>query len=324
MATIESAGPRVLETRFVASVAERDVDLVLLEELSVNPEFGEFLSSRVLEKPVFQALVGAWHSVAKADHGDGETDLLFVFQSEEGQRVALLIENKINAVAQPRQPERYRERGTKGVADGYWDAFQTVMVAPRRYLEGPGGLAARYDAALAYEEILSFFLSRRARDSRLAYKAKVILEAIEQNRRGYQPVISEAMTKFLAEYCTLADRRHPQLRVEDAKPRPAGSTWIQFRVPELPKGTTLYHQLTAGRVKLIWSGKAADEDRWRQEWAARVPPDVELETAGKSMAMSIAVPVIDPLGVSFAEQQKLVEDALRAAETLAQLVRSQP
>ena len=88
----------MLDIPFIASVAERDIDLVVLEELSVSDEFRDWFSSRVYGAPVYQAEIGAWHSVVSG--ALGESDVLFVFTSQLGQRIALLIENKISAPPQ--------------------------------------------------------------------------------------------------------------------------------------------------------------------------------------------------------------------------------
>jgi hypothetical protein len=46
--------------------------------------------------------------------------------------VALLIENKISAGAQPNQAARYRDRGNEGLGK-IWDDFKTILIAPAAY-----------------------------------------------------------------------------------------------------------------------------------------------------------------------------------------------
>jgi hypothetical protein len=99
----------ILNMNFIASVAERDIDLLVVEELRVNPEFATWLVARTWGPGLFEESVGAWHSVT---HGSsGESDIVFVFTTKAGARNAILVENKISAVAQPEQAERYRVRG---------------------------------------------------------------------------------------------------------------------------------------------------------------------------------------------------------------------
>jgi hypothetical protein len=61
----------------------------------------------------------------------GEADLVIVYTEQSGKRIAILIENKIQAVFQPRQAERYRQRGEAGNG---WDSFWTCLVAPESYV----------------------------------------------------------------------------------------------------------------------------------------------------------------------------------------------
>ena len=77
----------MLELKFVASMAERDVDFLLMEELSVSVEFRQWLSSRVFGEPVYQKEIGAWHSVSDAILC--ESDIVFLFEALDGPRTAM-------------------------------------------------------------------------------------------------------------------------------------------------------------------------------------------------------------------------------------------
>ena len=59
-----------LNTKFVASVAEWDVDLVVLEELTVSDEFAEFFTSRAFEKAIWRSTLDAVHSHSMSDLGE--------------------------------------------------------------------------------------------------------------------------------------------------------------------------------------------------------------------------------------------------------------
>ena len=47
-----------IETRYLASIAERDIDLLLVEELAVDPEFGDWFTSRIFGQAVLKELLG--------------------------------------------------------------------------------------------------------------------------------------------------------------------------------------------------------------------------------------------------------------------------
>jgi len=116
----------------VDSVCERDIDLLFLVELFGSPRFRQRLINYAAGWSE-RAFVGAWRGFL-GPSGD-ETDILLVVDSETLGQAALMIENKIDAIFQDRQAERYRERGEDGVASGLWDTFRTVLFAPRLYLE---------------------------------------------------------------------------------------------------------------------------------------------------------------------------------------------
>ena len=307
----------MLELKFVASIAERDIDLLIMEELSVSNEFREWFSSRVFGEPIYQSKIGAWHSVS--DSQLGESDLVFLFEAVDGPRTAILIENKIDAPPQPQQGERYRLRGEKGLKEGYWEKFKTCVIAPNRYLTSSKH-SENYDVEVSYEEILAYFQSRRSRGERFSYKARILLEGIEQNRRGYQPEYNKEITKFVADYFAFASNKYSHLGMQKAKPRPAGSTWVMFYPKSLPKNIYLVHQLTAGVVKVFFNGQAEFFDELREKYDSKLPENASIEIAGKSVAIVIDVPKVDPLSVSFSEQIEEVTDALNKLSVLEKLV----
>jgi hypothetical protein len=92
----------------VQSITERDIDLLLLEELNVSPDFSSWFYSKVMSGNPSPILKGAWHSVS--DPELGESDLIAIYDNGH----AILIENKIDAVEQLKQAERYRLRGERG------------------------------------------------------------------------------------------------------------------------------------------------------------------------------------------------------------------
>ena len=70
------------DASFIAFVIERDIDLLLLEELKVSPTFARWFAAQVAGVDTFGSTSGAWHSVVDAEHG--ESDLIFVFRTPDG------------------------------------------------------------------------------------------------------------------------------------------------------------------------------------------------------------------------------------------------
>jgi len=79
---------------------ERDIDLMLLEEIHCEPTFLAWIAEQAGISN--GSLVQARHSVYR---GNGETDVLVFVDTPKG-RTALMVEDKIGAEMQPRQAER--------------------------------------------------------------------------------------------------------------------------------------------------------------------------------------------------------------------------
>lgn len=117
----------IAETDFgslLASVGERDIDLLLMEEFHVNDEFVSWFCKKLGLGKVFSA--GAWHSVSDTDH---ETDLLLRVLVG-GRRVEVLIKNNVSAPEQDRQAQRYHIRGVRQREPVSWTIISLYLCAP--------------------------------------------------------------------------------------------------------------------------------------------------------------------------------------------------
>ncbi|MBR1777706.1 MAG: hypothetical protein IJ752_03865 [Alphaproteobacteria bacterium] len=178
-----------------ALLAERDMDLLVLEEMLSSGPFQKWLVSKLYNGTrQLRQIVGAWHTPSLDPLGS--VDILFVFEEmTAGRKCAILIENKIDQPKQNLQAQRYFEFGEKGIEDGYWDEYLTCLFSPQAYFSSlePSEYFSSY---LSYEEIEVWF-SRAAAEThsatvqRSAYKKTLIRQAIEQGtgmmRRQQQP-----------------------------------------------------------------------------------------------------------------------------------------
>ena len=165
-------------------LAERDMDLLVLEEMLSSDPFKKWLVSKLYNGTrQFRRMIGAWHTPSLEPLGS--VDILFVFEEMTARhKCAILIENKIDQPKQNLQAQRYFEFGEKGVEDGYWDEYLTCLFSPQAYFSSlePSEYFSSY---LSYEEIETWF-SRAAAEShsatpeRSAYKKTLIRQAIEQ------------------------------------------------------------------------------------------------------------------------------------------------
>ena len=165
-------------------LAERDMDLLVLEEMLSSNPFRKWLVGKLYNGArQLHRLIGAWHTPSLEPLGS--IDILFIFEEMSAhRRCAVLIENKIDQPKQNLQAQRYFEFGEKGVQDGYWDEYLTCLFSPQAYFSSlePSEYFSSY---LSYEEIEQWF-SRAAAEShsatieRSAYKKTLIRRAIEQ------------------------------------------------------------------------------------------------------------------------------------------------
>lgn len=304
------------DVQFIECVAERDIDLLLLEELHVSAAFRSWLVGQAFgQDACCTRFLGAWHSVSHPTLG--ESDLLLLFADTQGNKTALLVENKIDAPPQLEQAARYRLRGKVGLEHGSWTKFRTCMIAPQAYLGGTGDAVA-YDIRLSYELIRDWFQQDAANDERSAYKARIVQEAIEQNRRGYRPTPHAAVTQFWSDYWHLACAEFPQLQMKQPGKIPAESDWPQFRNPELGPGRRIVHKLADGLVDLEIGSAGGIVEQIAARNGEVLKGELEVVRTGKSASVRLRVPKVDRFG-DLSSQLAAVRAGLSAASRLLAL-----
>jgi hypothetical protein len=275
------------DVNFIEAISERDIDLLLLEELIVNDDFFAWFIGKVSDYKVIERL-GVWHSVT--DKRFGESDLALIFQTTDNEKVGLLIENKVDALAQKNQCARYEERGKIGIEQKFWHKYIVCLVAPKEYIASDIE-AANYKKNVTYEEIHGWFENQK--DTRSSYKARIINEAIEQNRRGYTITPDERVSDFWSKYYNFANLNFSSLEMAKPGPKPSESDWPDFRPKALKKKMAIIHKLSRGAVDLQIAGKGDSLDELSKIIAPIIDGEIELVKASKSAALRITVPVID-------------------------------
>jgi hypothetical protein len=146
-------------------VREREIDVMLTEEISCNPVAAAWFAERV-------GFPGAELShVADSVWDAGrETDVLAVYANPS---FALMIENKVAAPLSDGQSDHYRVRGELGVARDDWKMFTTCILAPLLWLEAIPDHG--FDMAISYEEIADVIGT--AGDARARFRAGILLQA---------------------------------------------------------------------------------------------------------------------------------------------------
>jgi hypothetical protein len=275
----------------IAGISERDTDLMLLEEFVSSPAFSEFFVQRtgVCRKC---RLLDAARSVTSAN---GESDLEVMVESQDGERILLLVENKVNAGFQPNQASRYRERGQAYVQNGKADSFFTVLVAPERYFPGD---TKDFDARLNYEEIRDFIVGSQLSEGRKRYKTALLTGAIEKSSSGYQMIADAAVSDFWLDYWRLSLEVAPELRLDRPDNKPAGAGFVYFYQAGLPKGAVLVHKLPHGFFDLQFASMGSKLKEMHQAFDKRLQAGMTIEKAAKSASIRLQVPALstaDPL-----------------------------
>jgi hypothetical protein len=301
---------KMFEREVVSSLGEADIDLLLVEELHVSTEFASWFVDRVTGHELTSGeFIGAWRSVST---GLGESDVLLIFQnSPAASTVALLVENKIRAEFQDRQPERYYERGEEGKEAGWWDEFHTVLIAPQQYLDGAG--LAQFDHRLSYEVIRDWF-DARSGDPRQAFKARILGRALDPRVHIWQRIPDEETTEFFQGYEKICNNQFPALGL---KPKPERSTrdhWVYFRrASGLPDKVYIIHKCDRGFVDLTFSSLSQAELQARL--GGNLDPDMAVVQTGKSGSVRLVVASLKHQG-PFHGQAGEVLAGLEAAERL--------
>ena len=97
-------------------VSERDMDLLFLEEFAVNKDFRDLFIQQIQDFDLNGYEIVS-EELSFVDAALGESDLTIVLENK-GHKVALLIEDKINAVAQQ----------TSEALDGLWFTYNIVPI----------------------------------------------------------------------------------------------------------------------------------------------------------------------------------------------------
>ena len=115
----------------LCTVYEHDMDVMLMQAILTDPGFlGLFIDktdwSGLGLRPIHAEL-------ANSDVSLGETDITVIL-SDGISQYALLLEDKIDAVAQPDQHDRYVKRGDKAVRKGLYTDYKVFIVCQKNIM----------------------------------------------------------------------------------------------------------------------------------------------------------------------------------------------
>lgn len=292
-------------------VLERDMDFLIMEEFVASSEFANLFLSKTKIEGDF-SIISATHSLTDPKLGESDIEIII---SCGGIKHAVLIENKINAVAAPEQYLRYNKRAIKGIDEGRYNAYSIFITAPQKYLE-ENAEAGKYDYSLCYEDMLSYF--ERGSSPRNAVKAAIVRKALFESKNAYNLVVDAAVSCFWSNLSDFAELNYPSLGVKSEKSKKGfWSRWVYFKTP-------------FKRMNIVWKSDKGLAEIEVMDAADRVG-DIErkisalsvertyVRKAGKSAAIGVVVPEVD-FAKPFSECIPEVTAAFDAVTMLKELV----
>ena len=178
---------------------ERDIDLLLVEELYASRNFVNWVIQHVdITKPVLEWEVK--HSKNRT-RSRREIDISLYIVHKDKTRSVILIENKLDAEEQPNQAESYREE--LRILSSKFELTRMIIVCPQDYQDTHQNFTEKFDVCLTYQAIQDWFINAKKEaiaEMALRYKfrAELLSQAIYKHRRGYTPVPDSVVGDFNA------------------------------------------------------------------------------------------------------------------------------
>lgn len=276
-------------------VRERDIDLLLLEQMCCSAEFVNWFFLRVMKRPpACLNLLSAKHSVVSSL---GQTDIEVVVADDGGREVVFLIENKIARTKQPTQSERYEaRRATYSGKD-----CRVVLVTPKRY--ATPSFVEGYNSVVNLEDVLKWFQDNELDGIRKVFKIALLEQAL------VQPMLPRN-GDFRKRYWSISqgdEYRGLRMREDGGN--------FHFHPVGLPARVRLVHRVILGRVEIIFRGRR-NEFLALKKTVAEIPEhSFEVRTYPKSSALSAKVsPLVREM--NFDPQKEKVVEGLQAAVKL--------
>lgn len=240
---------------------------------------------------------------------DGESDITIILENGN-EKIALLIEDKIDAIAMTNQRDRYNKRGDKGIADNKYSKYFVFMIAPKDYLLS-NLEAQKYENQVSYEEIIEFI----GEDD--VYGKSLLNTALEEKKKGYTIVEDKKVTLFWQKYYDYVEQNYKQLTIKRIEgPRGADAWWPSFITPV--KYIRIQHKSNRGDIDLEFPGVADYYNEIFQILEGKLDEDMIIARTSKSMSVRIKCPIInfDDEFEKYLDEMKISLDAVVRLQNL--------
>lgn len=291
-------------------VSERDMDMMFLQLFSTDTDFVNLFLAKAGNKTKKTNIDSV--ELSKTDSQLGESDITVILVSGK-KRIALLIEDKIDAIAMQAQPERYQKRGNKAIKNGEYDEFYSFIVCPQKYYDN-NEAARKYPNVVTYEEILKYL----SKNDSVLYSAYIqqIEQAIEKAKRPAQVILNEHANAFFRLYKDYQETNYPHLDLRTK--RNSNGYWAQYATRL--GNVYLLHKIQEGKVDLTFTNASTrmnDVERL-SEWLRRHNiSDVRATITGKAGTIHIDVPKLD---MSIPFEQNKTHDIIKCFDAISELI----
>ena len=317
----------------LGTILERDIDMLLLEELHASLNFRSFLLD-LTGRETGWVFEDGKASVIR--DGQRESDLEVQFSRPDGKKLLLLVETKIDAEYQPGQLEDYIKRAVLYEQQDPDLQAVVLLMAPESYSREHDDKCHR---RINLEEIRTWFETSDLSSERKNHKISLLSGAIEKQKQTHGFSVKnpdDHVTGFWLDYWNLVRELAPEFKME--RPSTTAGTGSTYRkiafVSDLPSGSQLVHKIHRfqGRseknlpnsdfVDLQFSRTSVNdlEERYgafvRQvRNDKRIHKSVEIVSAVKSASIRVHVPYLD-VSMGFEQQHQNAAEAIRRAKEL--------
>ena len=301
---------------FNNTITERDMDMLLAQAVFSDPEFCRIIVDKTRLKGSHFVIKKV--ELSKEDSKLGESDITVIIDVE-GELHGLLIEDKIDAGAQPDQHGRYVKRGNLGIEKGDYKDYSIFIFCPEKYYKN-NSEAKLYEHLLTYEECKEYFDSKN--DAQSLFRSQQLAQAIKKAKRPASNNVDEKSNAFLRQYIKYQRQYYPSLDLSTREDRNGG--WTDFRT-ELGY-VYINHKIQEGYVDLTIPKAAEKIEKVKliAEWARNHKfPDVSVVKARKGAMIRIHVRKLDiQKGFEFVDRDELNRclDAVKELTDFANMI----
>jgi hypothetical protein len=289
----------------IEKVYERDIDLLMINNFSKGLLIDLFLEKVNKKDFVIDSIE---HSL---QNQFGESDIT-VFLSKGKNKIALLIEDKIDAPAMEDQAARYKLRGEKLIDDKIVDEYFVFIIAPQKYLD-TNEEAKLYPNKVSYEELL-----KNVNDE---YSKSLLEKALDESKAGYNVIEDKAVTKFwndLYDYIEELYKNVLKIKINRGA-KGSRSFWPTFNTNY--KSIKIIYKSNQGNVEIEFPRISSKFNELKKAFISKGIENNEIVVKGDSVVIQKRVPAVN-FSDEFDINKDNVDIALQTVIQLEELLES--